>query len=226
MWKRGLPTAQLLLQRGELLPRQLRETRRTRRAQGILAALPPGPTPTLYRPLADPKVPGDHRSPLTGLEPDTGLKPHLLTKRPPLSGQAPTLRIPHTNGIPQGSRPVTTDNTTKTSVTSPPPSATSPATPADRSPFSASGNRRAPDFYEPSDEDDCTTLGYACQSHDGPHRGDACQGEPSHRIALDCAEHGLENMWPDDRMLLSPGRFTPPLSDEQLVWIRSESDAL
>ncbi|MFI1286531.1 hypothetical protein ACH4U5_38255 [Streptomyces sp. NPDC020858] len=36
------------------------------------------------------------------------LKPDPLTKRPTLSGQVPTLRIPHLTGIPQGSSTVTT----------------------------------------------------------------------------------------------------------------------
>jgi len=76
--------------------------------QGIGAALAPGPPPAFHRPLADPQVTGDHRGSLAPLEPRSGLQPHLLTKRPPLSGQAPTLRIPHTNGVPQGSLPVTT----------------------------------------------------------------------------------------------------------------------
>ncbi|MFB9369636.1 hypothetical protein ACWCYY_18960 [Kitasatospora sp. NPDC001664] len=83
---------------------------------------------------------------------------------------------------------------------------------------------RDPGFYEPTDEDDCTSFGYVCQSHDGPYRGDACQGGPSHLVALVCAEHGLENMWPDDRMLMFPDGFTPPLSNEQVVWARAEDD--
>jgi hypothetical protein len=40
-------------------------------------------------------------------EPLTGFKPDLLPKCPTLSGQAPTIRIPHLTGIPQGSRTVT-----------------------------------------------------------------------------------------------------------------------
>ncbi|GAA1227165.1 hypothetical protein GCM10009665_17100 [Kitasatospora nipponensis] len=84
---------------------------------------------------------------------------------------------------------------------------------------------RDPDFHEPTDEDDCTTVGYFCQSHDGPYRGDACRGGPTHRIALDCGEHGLEAVWPDDRMLMLPEGFTPPLNDEQLAWMRSAEHA-
>ncbi len=84
---------------------------------------------------------------------------------------------------------------------------------------------RDPGFYEPTDEDNCTTFGYFCQSHDGPYRGEACQGGPSHLIALDCGEHGLETMWPQGRMVMLPEGFTPPLNDEQLAWVCSADDA-
>jgi hypothetical protein len=85
---------------------------------------------------------------------------------------------------------------------------------------------RDPGFYEPTDEDNCTTFGYFCQTHDGPYRGDACQGGPSHLIALDCGDHGLESMWPQELMLMLPEGFAPPLNDEQLAWVCSEDDAL
>ncbi|MFE0458922.1 hypothetical protein ACFW1A_06625 [Kitasatospora sp. NPDC058965] len=83
---------------------------------------------------------------------------------------------------------------------------------------------RDPGFYEPTDEDNCTSFGFFCQSHDGPYRSAACQGGPSHRIALDCGEHGLESMWPDQLMVMLPAGFTPALSDEQVDWLRSEDD--
>jgi hypothetical protein len=83
-----------------------------------------------------------------------------------------------------------------------------------------------PGFYEPTDEDNCTAFGYFCQSHGVPFRGKACQGGPSHLIALNCRDHGLESMWPQALMLMLPEGFTPPLNDEQLAWVRSEDDAL
>ena len=103
----GRPLAQLLFQRSKLGCRQLRHARRTRRPQGLGTSFTPGLPPALHRPLADPKIPGDRRGFLAGLEPGTGFQPHLFTTCPPLSSQAPTLRVPHTTGIPRGSLSVT-----------------------------------------------------------------------------------------------------------------------
>ncbi|GDY70370.1 hypothetical protein SAV14893_097630 [Streptomyces avermitilis] len=62
----------------------------------------------LHRTLAHPQVFGDVRSPVTSCEPHPGLQPDPFTRSPPLSGQAPTIRVPHSTGIPQGSPNVTT----------------------------------------------------------------------------------------------------------------------
>ncbi len=72
-------------------------------AQGIHAALAPGAAPAFHRPHTHPQVLRDHRGLLTRREPLAGLEPDPLPKRPTLSGQAPTIRIPHPTGIPQGS---------------------------------------------------------------------------------------------------------------------------
>ncbi|MEU1493865.1 hypothetical protein ACFYPA_13245 [Streptomyces sp. NPDC005775] len=76
---------------------------------------------------------------------------------------------------------------------------------------------RDPGFYEPTEEDDCWTFGYLCQTHDRPYRYASC-GEGPHVIALHCGEHGLENMWPQPLMLLFPEGFDPLLSATQLAW--------
>ena len=78
-----------------------------------------------------------------------------------------------------------------------------------------------PGFHEPAAEDDCTTFGYHCQTHDRPYRHESC-GEGSHLIALRCGRHGPENMWPQPLMLMFPEGFTPPLTDAQLAHARSE----
>ncbi|MFD7492429.1 hypothetical protein ACFV8T_08410 [Streptomyces sp. NPDC059832] len=77
-----------------------------------------------------------------------------------------------------------------------------------------------PGFHEPSD-DDCSVFGYFCQAHDRPYRHESC-GEGPHLIALNCQEHGPENMWPQPAMLLFPEGFDPPLSEAQLAWVRAE----
>ncbi|AJC53667.1 hypothetical protein GZL_01065 [Streptomyces sp. 769] len=100
--------AELHLQLRELLVRQLRRLRRADRAQCPNAAFPPGPTPALHRTLAHPQIPRDHRRPLAPSKPHASPQPNLLTLHLPLRGQAPSLRIPHTTGIAQGSRTVTT----------------------------------------------------------------------------------------------------------------------
>ncbi|MFE8013401.1 hypothetical protein ACFU3O_11755 [Streptomyces antibioticus] len=81
-----------------------------------------------------------------------------------------------------------------------------------------------PDFYEPTDEDGCSVFSYFCQIHDRQYRHDYC-GVGAHRIALHCEQHGPENMWPQPLMLAFPEGFSPPLSDAQLAWVRSEEDA-
>ncbi len=99
---------ELRFQQRELPFRQLRRLRRTDGAQSLHAAFPPVPTPALHRALGHPQILRDDRRPLTTGEPHAGLQPDLLTLRLPLRGQAPSLRIPHTIGIAQGSRTVTT----------------------------------------------------------------------------------------------------------------------
>lgn len=81
-----------------------------------------------------------------------------------------------------------------------------------------------PDFYEPVDEDDCSAFSYFCQTHDRFYWHDDC-GEGAHLIALHCERHGPENMWPQPLMMAFPEGFSPPLSDVQLAWVRSEQDA-
>ncbi|MEU1200334.1 hypothetical protein ABZ446_29480 [Streptomyces sp. NPDC005813] len=73
---------------------------------------------------------------------------------------------------------------------------------------------RDPDFYEPADEDDCTTIWYFCRSHDRVHRHEHC-GEGPHLLAFHCEDHGPENMWPQPVMLMFPDGFEPRLSDVQ-----------
>jgi hypothetical protein len=100
---RGRALAEFLLEHGELFIGDGRGVRRTRRTQGLHAALTPGTTPAFHRPHTHPQLFRDDRGLLARREPVAGLKPDPLTKRPTLSGQAPTLRIPHLTGIPQGS---------------------------------------------------------------------------------------------------------------------------
>ncbi|MET9515463.1 hypothetical protein [Streptomyces sp. NPDC002994] len=83
---------------------------------------------------------------------------------------------------------------------------------------------RDPDFYEATDEDDCSAYRYFCQAHDRYYSHEAC-GEGPHLIALRCEDHGLENMWPQPLMLRFCEGFTPSLSEAQLAWARSEDDA-
>ncbi|MFF8317797.1 hypothetical protein ACF06V_11580 [Streptomyces bobili] len=83
---------------------------------------------------------------------------------------------------------------------------------------------RDPDFYEPGEEDDCSTFSYFCQTHDRYYRYDGC-GDGAHLIAPRCDRHGLENMWPQPLMMAFPEGFSPSLSDAQLAWVRSEEDA-
>ncbi len=95
--------AEFFLEHGELGVCDGRGVRRTRRAQGFHAALAPSATPTLHRPHTHPQILSDRRRLLARREPLAGLKPDPLTKLPSLSGQAPTLWIPHLIGIPRGS---------------------------------------------------------------------------------------------------------------------------
>lgn len=83
---------------------------------------------------------------------------------------------------------------------------------------------RDPEFYEPTEDDDCTHYWYYCQTHSCDYRDAGCQGGPAHLIALHCRDHGPESMWPQPRMLMLPAGFTPPLSDEQLAWIKSDEE--
>ncbi|MFJ6614987.1 hypothetical protein ACIQPT_32475 [Streptomyces sp. NPDC091289] len=81
-----------------------------------------------------------------------------------------------------------------------------------------------PGFHEPVSDDHCSVFGYFCQTHDRPYRHESC-GDGPHLVALDCQEHGPENMWPQPRMLLFPEGFDPPLSDAQLACVRAEDGA-
>lgn len=83
---------------------------------------------------------------------------------------------------------------------------------------------RDPGFYEQTEEDECWTFGYFCQTHDRPYRHEDCGGGP-HLVALSCGEHGLENMWPQPKTLLFPAGFDPPLTDAQLAWVQAGWDA-
>jgi hypothetical protein len=83
---------------------------------------------------------------------------------------------------------------------------------------------RDPGFHEPADEEDCRVFSYFCRTHDRFYRHEAC-GEGPHLVALHCEEHGPESMWPQPLMLLFPAGFEPPLSEEQLAWVRAEQEA-
>ncbi|MDG4857463.1 hypothetical protein P8605_04705 [Streptomyces sp. T-3] len=80
---------------------------------------------------------------------------------------------------------------------------------------------RAPGFYEPTVEDRCPTVGYFCQTHNGPYLHQTC-GEEAHLIALSCAVHGLESMWPQPFMLMFHQGFDPPPSDAELAWAEAQ----
>ncbi|MFE6979178.1 hypothetical protein [Streptomyces sp. NPDC057682] len=82
---------------------------------------------------------------------------------------------------------------------------------------------RDPAFHEPGDGDDCSVFGYACRTHGRAYGRGVC-GEGAHLIALECQEHGLENMWPQPRMLLIPEGFDPPLGEAELARIGTEWD--
>ncbi|SHH95717.1 hypothetical protein SAMN05444521_2844 [Streptomyces sp. 3214.6] len=84
---------------------------------------------------------------------------------------------------------------------------------------------RDPGFYEPTEEDDCSTFWYFCQTHDRRYGYAAC-GEGAHLVVLHCEEHGPESVWPQPLMLMFPQGFVPSLSDMQLAWVRSEDDAV
>ncbi|RST16515.1 hypothetical protein E2C00_17225 [Streptomyces sp. WAC05374] len=84
---------------------------------------------------------------------------------------------------------------------------------------------RDPGFHEPADGEDCTTFRYVCEAHDRDHRPGSC-GEGPHLVALHCAEHGPESMWPQPLMLMFPAGFDPPLSQAQLDWARAGWDAV
>ncbi|MFJ9023424.1 hypothetical protein ACIRPU_26165 [Streptomyces sp. NPDC102259] len=64
-----------------------------------------------------------------------------------------------------------------------------------------------PDFYEPVDEEDCSTFPYFCQTHDRYYRHDDC-GEGAHLVAVHCERHEPENMWPQPLMMV-PGGVLP-----------------
>ncbi|MGC0423512.1 hypothetical protein [Embleya sp. AB8] len=73
-----------------------------------------------------------------------------------------------------------------------------------------------PDYYEPSAADNCTSFGYVCLSHDRSYSWGGC-GEGPHLLALDCSEHGYENLGPQPIMHLFPDGFMPPLTRDQLT---------
>ncbi|MFD9538083.1 hypothetical protein [Streptomyces sp. NPDC060010] len=83
---------------------------------------------------------------------------------------------------------------------------------------------RDPGFHEPTEEDDCWRVGYFCQTHDRPYWHESC-GEGPHLIALECDEHGPQNMWPQPRMLMFPEGFDPLLSVAHLAWVQAQWDA-
>ncbi|GAA3283972.1 hypothetical protein GCM10010493_75480 [Streptomyces lavendulae subsp. grasserius] len=97
---RGRTLAEFLLEHGELGVGDGRGVRRSGRAQDVHAALAPGTAPAFHQPHTHPQILRYHDGLLTRGEPLAGLKPDPFTKRPTLSGQAPTLRITHTPGIP------------------------------------------------------------------------------------------------------------------------------
>ncbi|MFS0693246.1 hypothetical protein [Streptomyces nitrosporeus] len=80
---------------------------------------------------------------------------------------------------------------------------------------------RDPGLHEPADEDDCTVFSYFCQAHNRFYRREDC-GEGPHLVALHCAEHGPESMWPQPHMLGLPEGFDPPLSKAQLNRLQAE----
>ncbi|MEU9013045.1 hypothetical protein AB0D12_25450 [Streptomyces sp. NPDC048479] len=80
-----------------------------------------------------------------------------------------------------------------------------------------------PSFYAPDPADDCSAFWYTCMSHGRHYLRGAC-GDGPHLIALECTIHGLENMWPQPKMLLFPGGFTPQLGAGQLAEIQAASD--
>jgi hypothetical protein len=71
--------------------------------------------------------------------------------------------------------------------------------------------------------DECTTFWYACLPHHRHYWRGRC-GDGPHLIALECATHGLENMWPQPLMLMFPAGFSPPLSVQQLVEAKAAWD--
>ncbi len=114
---RGRTFGQLIFQHGEPRVRQLRQFRGSLRLQTLHTAFTPVAAPLLHRTLAHPQVLGDDRIPVTSSEPLPGLQPDPFTRSPPLSSQAPTIRVPHSTGIPQGSPNVTTRRQPERSVT-------------------------------------------------------------------------------------------------------------
>lgn len=49
-------------------------------------------------------------------------------------------------------------------------------------------------------------------------------GDGPHLVALECTTHGLENLWPQPKMLLFPGGFTPQLGAGQLAEFQAAYD--
>lgn len=80
---------------------------------------------------------------------------------------------------------------------------------------------RDPAFHEPADGDDCSVFGYACRTHGRAYRRGGC-GDGPHVVALECEEHGLENMEPQPAMLLFPEGFDPLLDEAQLARLRED----
>jgi hypothetical protein len=57
-----------------------------------------------------------------------------------------------------------------------------------------------------------------------PYWHESC-GDGPHAIALHRQEHGLESMWPQPLMSMSPEGFAPRLRHAPLSWVRAEGDA-
>lgn len=82
---------------------------------------------------------------------------------------------------------------------------------------------RDPSFYVPGPADECSAFSYTCMSHGRHYLRGAC-GDGPHLVALECTNHGLENMWPQPTMLLFPDGFTPQLGPEHLAEIQAVYD--
>lgn len=105
---RSVPAARPAAQYGE-------DVRRAGRRQGRSspcrrAAVPPGPVPPFDRPHRDLQVTGDHSVAVPTFEPLGGTKPHPLPVLLSLGSEPAPLRLSHPDVVPQGSRPVSTND--------------------------------------------------------------------------------------------------------------------